>query len=113
MANKAVIRTKVVETLKTTGQTVDTLIKAIGGPLSSPINSKAEGEAFDVTFNGKIEIREYDGRKAAYLLTKEGFSIKVNAGFDAKECADGKIKQAQCLVAQIDERQIKYCALVA
>lgn len=53
-----------------------------GRPLGSPINSHEVGDTFTATLTGKIEIRLFEGQKAAYHLTKEGYSIRVNASYD-------------------------------
>jgi len=78
-------RTKVIEQLdlnKIKGQA--DIVKVIGGPLGSPINSKAVGEQFDAVLTGKIEIREFNGVKSAHYLLEKGFSVRVNASFDPK-----------------------------
>ena len=89
-------RTKVIEQmeLKSTTTAKDIVAK-IGGPLGSPINSKAVGDIFDVTLTGKIEIREFNGVKSAHYLLEKGFSIRVNASFDPKVHKAGAVLKAE------------------
>ena len=100
-------------TSKSTGEEIS---KLINRPLGSPINGKAVGEEFHVTLTGKIEIREFDGVKGAYFLTKEGYSIKVNASFDANIHKANADMLAVCreipVVRDGKETTIKFCAFV-
>lgn len=108
------VRTEVTDTLKTKDTTKAKLESLLGRPLGSPINGKQEGEEFDVTLTGDIQVRNFNGVKGAYYTTNEGYSIKVNAGFDPKAMAAGTVKTAKCVVLQKNEEQgierdIKYC----
>src|SRR3970040_220995 len=88
--------------------------KILGGrALGSPINGKKEGEEFQVTLTGVIEIREFNKVLGAYYLTKEGYSIKVNASFDpAKHKAD-EVFTAVCRVfPREDGGQVKFFTFV-
>ncbi len=104
-------RTKVIETLKVTDKTTTKeLVSKIGGPLGSPINGKEVGDKFDVTLTGIIEIREFNNNKGAYYTTKEGYSIRVNASFDAKVHKDGAVMSCICRELVTDERKVKFCS---
>lgn len=79
--------------------TADVLVKELGGrALGNPIYGHEEGDKFQVTLNGKIEIREFEGVKGAYFLTKEGYSIRVNASYDPESHGNGKKFFAICRV---------------
>lgn len=107
-------QTKVLESLETSKITASELVKKTGRPLGSPINSRTEGEQFEVTLSGKIEIREFQGVKGAYYMTKEGYSIKVNAAFDPAVHKEGSKHPAICRVFKNEDtgRETKFCALV-
>ena len=95
MATQA--KTQVLETLETkTIKTQNDLVKKLGRPLGSPIHGKTVGSTFEVELTGKIELREFEKVKAAYFLTKEGISIKVNASFDPAVHVAGKVMTAVC-----------------
>lgn len=84
-----------------------------GKALGSPINGKKEGEEFEVTLTGVIEIREFDKVLGAYYLTEEGFSIKVNASFNpAKHKADAKFICICRVFPRADGGQVKFCTFV-
>jgi hypothetical protein len=85
--------------------------------LGSPINNKGEGEEFEVTLTGDIQIREFQQVKGAYLTTKEGYSIKVNASFDPLKHKENAVLTAKCVVLPKNEelgitRDVKYCVFV-
>lgn len=105
-------QTRVIETIATKGMTADKLMKTIGRPLGSPINGKEVGSIFDVTLTGKIEIREFNGQKGAYFTTKEGYSLRVNASFDANLHKEGAVLKAICRELVTDNRTIKFCSFV-
>src|SRR5690349_8876568 len=119
MAKKPVqqtAQTQVLETLDAKSTTAAKLVEKTGRPLSNPIQGKQEGDEFDVTLTGKIEIREFQGTKGAYFTTKQGFSIRVNASFDPAVHKEGAKLKAVCRVLPADveqgrERDIKYCTL--
>lgn len=116
MAGKNQPATKVLETVEIGGakgiKTAKELEARIGRPLGSPINGKQVDEEFDVTLTGNIEIREFNGQKGAYFTTKEGYSIRVNASFDANTHKKDKVMRAVCRELITDERKIKFCAFV-
>lgn len=112
MATQTQSQTKVLESLDTAKITAAELVKKTGRPLGSPINSRTEGETFEVTLSGKIEIREFQGVKGAYYLTKEGYSIKVNAAFDPAIHKEGSKQNAICRVFKSEDgTERKFCAL--
>lgn len=92
-----------------TGKDIATLL---GKPLGSPINGKDVGATFKATLTGKIEIRDFNGNKGAYFLTKEGFSIRVNASFDAAVHKEGAVMDCICRELKTDDRIVKFCAFV-
>ena len=112
-------RTKVVKTLDVSKTTKDSLLKEVGGRLGNPINGKQVGDGFKITLTGKIEIRDYEGTKGAYLTSKEGFSVKVNAGYDQSLFTEGKVLDVICAEAEVKDnsegaapdakRMVKYC----
>lgn len=108
-------QTKVVETIvvKATTKAADLAAK-IGKPLGSPINGREVGKPFNVILTGNIEIRDFNGVKGAYFTTKEGYSIKVNAGFDAEKHKANSEHKAVCRELPVErdgkEAIIKYCA---
>ena len=116
MANAKQPQTKVVETVEIGGakgvKNAKDLEAKIGRPLGSPINGKQVDEEFDVTLTGNIEIREFNGQKGAYFTTKEGYSIRVNASFDANLHKKDKVMKAVCRELVTDDRRIKFCAFV-
>ena|SRR6188768_3916635 len=73
----------------------------LGVLLGNPINSKEVGAKFECILTGKIQIREFDGRKSAYYLTKEGISIKVSANFDPSIHKEGSKFACTCRQAPI------------
>lgn len=93
MAKVTAPQTKVVETLKNF-PSKDVLSKK--ARLGSPIAGKTVGETFNVVLTGEIEIREFEGNKSAYFLTKQGISIKVNASYDPTNLKAGQELQAIC-----------------
>lgn len=103
-------RTQVVKTVETKGLTSKKLETEIGRPLGSPINSMEVGQERKVTLTGKIEIREFNGQKGAYFLTKEGVSIRVNASFDANVHKEGTVHTIVCRLFEQDGRQVKFAA---
>jgi|ERR1044072_5116099 hypothetical protein len=106
-------QTKVLATIKTsTVKTAEELSKThLGGrPLGSPINGKEEGDTFDVTLTGNIEIREFQGQKGAYFTTKEGYSIRVNASFNPTIYKADSTHSAVCRVLETENRKVKFCA---
>lgn len=104
-------QTKIVETLKTkTFKDHKALEAKIGRPLGSPINGKEVGAEFTVTLTGDIQIREFNGTKGAYFLTKEGYSIRVNASFDANIHKEGAQMKCICRELKTDDRSVKFCA---
>lgn len=105
-------QTKVLETIAVKGLTAAALTKTIGRPLGSPINGKEVGQTFPTTLTGKIEIREFAGNKGAYFTTKEGYSIRVNASFDANLHKEGTVMQCICRELVTDERKVKFTAFV-
>lgn len=105
-------QTKILETIDAKGLTSKKLIDKIGRPLGSPINGKEVGDKFISTLTGKIEIREFNGQKGAYFLTKEGYSIRVNASFDPNVHKEGASMNCICRELVTDERKVKFCAFV-
>lgn len=104
-------QTKVIETLKTKEfKTAKMLETKIGRPLGSPINGKEVGAKFPVTLSGEIQIREFNGVRGAYFLTKEGYSIRVNASFDANIHKEGVQMECICRELKTDDRSVKFCA---
>lgn len=91
--------------------TKEMLIQKVGN-LGSPINGKQIGDEFEVTLNGEIQIRSYGKQLGAYHLTKEGYSIRVNAAFDDKTFAEGTKHNCICLewVNETAGTKGKYCA---
>lgn len=105
--------TKVIDTLETAKVKSQKDLTDKGVRLGSPISGKAVGEEFRVTLNGKIELREFNGVTAAYYLTNEGYSIKVNASFDPTKHKAGTSHTAQCLEFTPEGgTPRKYCAFV-
>lgn len=106
-------QTKVLDTLKTKEiKTAKALEAKIGRPLGSPINGKDVGATFDATLTGNIEIREFQGNKGAYFTTKEGYSIRVNASFDANIHKEGAVMKCICRELVTPDRNVKFCAFV-
>lgn len=105
-------QTRVLETVAVKGQDKDKLAKLLGRPLGSPINGKEVGQQFTATLTGKIEIREFNGQKGAYFTTKEGYSIRVNASFDANVHKEGAVMNCICRELVTDNRNIKFCSFV-
>lgn len=112
MATVTAPQTKVIDTIAVKGLTADKLIKTLGRPLGSPINGKEVGQQFQATLTGKIEIREFNGQKGAYFTTKEGYSIRVNASFDANLHKEGATMNCICRELVTDNRTVKFCAFV-
>jgi hypothetical protein len=105
-------QTKVIDTVAIKGQDKAKLEKLIGRPLGSPINGKDVGATFTATLTGKIEIREFNGQKGAYFTTKEGYSIRVNASFDANIHKENAVMNCICRELVTDTRNVKFCAFV-
>ena len=105
-------QTKVLDTLKTKGLTVKLLTDKIGRPLGSPINGKEVGAMFSATLTGNIEIRDFQGNKGAYFTTKEGYSIRVNASFDANLHKEGAVMNCICRELVTEGRNVKFCSFV-
>lgn len=109
-------QTKVLSTVKIGGTGKDAIKtgkdieKVLGRPLGSPINGKSVGDIFPVTLTGNVEIREFQGQKGAYFTTKEGYSIRVNASFDAAIHKEGAVLNAVCRELVTADRNIKFCA---
>lgn len=83
------------------GETLDSL-RAKGIKMGNPAYNRKDGEDFKITFNGIWEERTFgDNEPAGYLLTKEGYSIKINAGFDAEKFAAGKTANVRCVVTDM------------
>lgn len=81
-----------------------------GRALGSPINGKKEGEEFQATLTGVIEIRDFNKVLGAYYLTKEGYSIKVNASFDPAKHKEGAEFACICRTfTREDGGIIKFC----
>jgi len=113
MATAQVTQTKIEATLniKKDKVTKETLIAKVGN-LGSPINGKQIGDEFEVTLNGDIQIRSYGKQLGAYHMTKEGYSIRVNAAFNEKDYAEGTKHNCICLewVNEAAGTKGKYCA---
>lgn len=106
-------RTKVLEVVASSKMTKKSIEDKIGRPLANPINSKQEGETFTVTLTGDIQISEFNGRKSAHLLTVEGYRVAVPANFDKSTHKAKAQFNCVCMVAELDERKIKYTAFAA
>ena len=110
-------RMKTIDTIKVDNKLTAKVLsdKYLGGrPLGSPINSKNVGEEFDVTLTGEIQIREFEGQKSAYFLTKEGFSVRVNASFDPSVHKANATMRAICREFPRENGQtVKFCAFAA
>ena len=80
--------------------------------LGSPISGKQLGDIFSVTLNGEIILKSYGSQKGAYHGTKEGYQIRVNAGFDPEIHGEGKKVDCICLEWVNEElgTKGKYCA---
>ena len=106
-------QTKVLESVKIKDiKTAKALEAKIGRPLGSPINGKEVGATFQTTLTGNIEIRDFQGNKGAYFTTKEGYSIRVNASFDATVHKEGAVMNCICRELVTGERNVKFCAFV-
>lgn len=112
-------QTKIIDTLTIGGsgkgaiKTGKDIEKVVGRPLGSPINGKEVGDQFKATLTGKIEIREFNGQKGAYFTTKEGYSIRVNASFDAAIHKENAVMNCVCRELVTDDRKVKFCAFAA
>jgi len=109
----ATAKTQVLETLKATNQTKQTIETKIGRSLANPINSKEEGQKFTATLTGDIQISQFGERKSAHLLTKEGYRVSVPANFDKAVHKANAQFECVCMVAEIDGRKIKYTGFAA
>ena len=112
MTTPAIPQTKVLDTIKSKGLTSKALEAKIGRPLGSPINGKEVGSQFTATLTGNVEIREFNGAKGAYFTTKEGYSIRVNASFDANKHKEGAVMNCICRELVTENRNVKFCAFV-
>jgi hypothetical protein len=95
--------------------TSDKIVKELDGrALGNPIYGHEIGDEFTVTLNGKIEIREFNKVKGAYFLTKEGYSIRVNASYDPSVHTNGSVFWAACreMPAQGDQPARKFTVFV-
>lgn len=113
MATTKQPQTKVIDTVKvSTIKNKAEFEKKHGVRFGSPINSKNEGDEFDVTLTGDVEIREFNGNKGAYFTTKEGYSIRVNASFDAAKHKENTTHKAICRVFndEANNRTVKFTA---
>jgi len=112
-----VIKTKMLEVVKASNSTKESIEKKIERSLANPINSKAEGDTFNATLTGDIQISQFGDRKSAHLLTKEGYRISVPANFDKNTHKANAVVNCVCMVAEMGEgeakRKIKYTSIVA
>lgn len=106
-------RTKMLEVLDASKETKKSIETKIGRSLANPINAKAEGETFQATLTGEIQISEYNGRKSAHLLTVEGYRVAVPANFDKTIHKAKSQHNFVCMVAELDGRKIKFTAFAA
>ena len=106
-------RTKLLEVLDASKETKKSIATKIGRSLANPINSKQEGETFQATLTGEIQISEYNGRKSAHLLTVEGYRVAVPANFDKTIHKAKSQHNFVCMVAELDDRKIKFTAFAA
>ena len=110
-------QTKVLETVKVDKNLTTKALEAkIGRALGSPINGKAVGEKFTVTLTGQIQISDFGGRKSAHFLTKEGYKIAVNAGYDPAKHKEGSEFTCECRSMSVERdgkpAEIKFTAFV-
>lgn len=113
MSTQTAPRTKLLEVLDSSKETKKSIETKIGRSLANPINSKQEGETFQATLTGEIQISEYSGRKSAHLLTVEGYRVAVPANFDKTIHKAKSQHNFVCMVAELDERKIKFTAFAS
>lgn len=113
MSTTAQPRTKMLEVLDASKETKKSIETKIGRSLANPINSKQEGETFQATLTGEIQISEYNGRKSAHLLTVEGYRVAVPANFDKTIHKAKSQHNFVCMVAELDDRKIKFTAFAS
>ena len=111
-------RTKLLEVLDASKETKKSIETKIGRSLANPINAKQEGETFEATLTGEIQLSEYNGRKSAHLLTVEGYRVAVPANFDKTIHKAKSQHNLVCLVVKVnegtpEERKVKYTAFAA
>ena len=113
MSTQVAPRTKLIEVLDSSKETKKSIETKIGRSLANPINAKQEGETFQATLTGEIQISEYNGRKSAHLLTVEGYRVAVPANFDKTIHKAKSQHNFVCMVAELDDRKIKFTAFAA
>ena len=113
MSTTAQPRTKMLEVLDASKETKKSIETKIGRSLANPINAKQEGETFQATLTGEIQISEYKGKKSAHLLTVEGYRVAVPANFDKTIHKAKSQHNFVCMVAEVDERKIKFTSFAA
>ena len=113
MSTTAQPRTKMLEVLDASKETKKSIETKIGRSLANPINAKAEGETFQATLTGEIQLSEYNGRKSAHLLTVEGYRVAVPANFDKTIHKAKSQHNFVCMVAELDGRKIKFTAFAS
>ena len=113
MSTQAAPRTKLLEVLDSSKETKKSIETKIGRSLANPINAKQEGETFQATLTGEIQISEYNGRKSAHLLTVEGYRVAVPANFDKTIHKAKSQHNFVCMVAELDDRKIKFTAFAS
>ena len=113
MSTTAQPRTKMLEVLDASKETKKSIETKIGRSLANPINAKQEGETFQATLTGEIQLSEYSGRKSAHLLTVEGYRVAVPANFDKTIHKAKSQHNFVCMVAELDGRKIKFTAFAA
>ena len=106
-------RTKLLEVLDSSKETKKSIETKIGRSLANPINAKQEGETFQATLTGEIQLSEYNGRKSAHLLTVEGYRVAVPANFDKTIHKAKSQHNFVCMVAELDGRKIKFTSFAA
>lgn len=100
---KVIAQTKILSTEKTSSfKNAGELVKKIERPLGSPINGKQSGDTFEVHLTGEIQISEYNGKKSAHFLTKEGYKLAVNASFNPQTHKEGAQFTAVCREVEVE-----------
>lgn len=107
------VKTKMLEVLDASKETKKSIETKIGRSLANPINAKQEGETFQATLTGEIQLSEYNGRKSAHLLTVEGYRVAVPANFDKTIHKAKSQHNFVCMVAELNERKIKFTAFAS